>query len=348
MRKLKNNPNVILSDSNYPNGRVRNNTGTGNGTPVNEGVYGDIHVNKDKLMDLYGIIPNDLPDNEANGYQIIESLRALAGKNDIIQPLTLASGVLNVPVKFGFMLENEQVICKAGFNLASETQIKGSDNVTLSFTANGSFKTNEYVRLIKNTSSITLVRLADEFSLDSMVGLLNYLKKASQSEEDAGASDLVATTPKVNKSTFTKRVNGADSDTYLATASQNGIYPKEHFTIVDALGAVKNKGWFSGLSVGTSHPTTTYPVSGDIVSAIPFSTGEVGNSGIDVIFANEMPDTNYLVKLYLESEGNGLLDNDCYYPVFKKTNTTSFKIFVARNSIALDQNIKVHIEIEQL
>ena len=75
MRKLSSNSNVIISDPNYPNGRVRDNTGTGNGTPVNEGVYGDIHVNKDKLMDLYGIESNGLPDNEANGYQIIEALR---------------------------------------------------------------------------------------------------------------------------------------------------------------------------------------------------------------------------------------------------------------------------------
>ncbi len=161
MRKLNVNPNVITSDPNYPNGRIRNNTGTGNGTPVNEAVYGDIHVNKDKLMDLYGITPNNLPDNEANGYQIIEAYRALASKNDFILPLTLNTGVLSVPIKIGFMLENEQVICKAGFNMTTETQIKGSDNVTYTFTANGSFKTGEYVRLIKKASSIELVILCD-------------------------------------------------------------------------------------------------------------------------------------------------------------------------------------------
>lgn len=161
MRKLNFNPNVINSDANYPNGRIRNNTSSGNGTPVNESVYGDIHVNKDKMMDLYGIAPNDLPDNEANGYQIIEAHRALATKNDFVLPLTLNTGVLSVPIKIGFMLENEQVICKAGFNMSTETQIKGSDNVTLSFTSNGDFKTNEYVRLIKKASSIELVILCD-------------------------------------------------------------------------------------------------------------------------------------------------------------------------------------------
>jgi len=186
MRKLSSNPNVILSDPNFPNGRIRNNTGTGNGTPVNEAVYGDIHVNKDKLMDLYGIVANGLPDNEANGYQMIEALRALASKNDFILALSLVSGVINVPIKLGFMLDNEAVICKAGFNLGSETQILGSDGVTFTVSASGSFKANEYVRLVKTASGVTLVRVADNVSLDDMVNTLLYLKAATQGEEDAG------------------------------------------------------------------------------------------------------------------------------------------------------------------
>ena len=42
----------------YPNGRIQDNTGSGNGTPVNNYVYSDLHEMKDKLMRLYGVIPN--------------------------------------------------------------------------------------------------------------------------------------------------------------------------------------------------------------------------------------------------------------------------------------------------
>lgn len=85
MRALNSNPNVDNSDlSNYPDGRVKDNTGSGNGTGVNERVYGDLHQAIAKLMRLYGIIPSGLPDNEANGFQIVEALKALASKNDYI------------------------------------------------------------------------------------------------------------------------------------------------------------------------------------------------------------------------------------------------------------------------
>jgi hypothetical protein len=345
MRKLSSNPNVILSDSNYPNGRIRNNTGTGNGTPVNESVYGDIHVNKDKLMDLYGITPNELPDNEANGYQIIEAMRALAGKNDIVTPLTLDTGVLSVPIKLGFMLENEQIICKAGFDLSSQTQIKGSDNVTLTITTNGSFKTNEYVRLIKTASGVTLVRLVDNVSLDDMVNALLYLKKASQSEEDAGTIDTKATTPKVNKVTFAKRVNGSDSATYLATALQNGLLSKEDYTQIQQVYKYKNFGTISSIDVATSVGART--VSGDIVSAIASDLLPDGTK-LTVTMANAMDDTNYLVKIYVQGVSSNIgLDNNVCTPVFKPLTTTTFEIGLAQ-AFAENQNLKLHIEVKQL
>ena len=67
---------------------------------------------------------------------------------------------------------------------------------------------------------------------------LLFIKKASQAEENAGAIDTVATTPLVNKVTYALRTIGADSINYLATAIRNGLYPKEHFAIVDGLSEV--------------------------------------------------------------------------------------------------------------
>lgn len=162
MRKLKDQLNVDNSNpTDYPFGRIRNNTGAGNGTAVNEIIYGDYHTNIGKLMSLYGIDYTNVPDNESNGYQIVDAIRALATKNDFILPITNNSGILSVPIKIGFMLENEQVICKAGINLSTQTQIKGLDATNYTFSINGSFKTNEYVRLIKKSSGVELVILSD-------------------------------------------------------------------------------------------------------------------------------------------------------------------------------------------
>jgi len=344
MRKLSSNENVILSDPNYPNGRIRNNTGTGNGTPVNEAVYGDIHTNKDKLMDLYGIAPNNLPDNDANGYQIIEALIALASKNDYILPLSVVSGVLSVPIKLGFMLENEQVVCKAGFDLASQTEIKGSDAPTFTITTVGSFKTNEYVRLIKTASGVTLVRLADNVSLDSMVNALLYLKKASQSEENTGAIDTKATTPLTNLVAFMRRVNGVDSATFLATALVNGLYPKEHFAIVAGLvNKTLNTGSFSGVDIDSGTIGTTYTVAGNIVSAT--LTAKVNNSStIRVVLANTMTDTNYYVRIFIQSLSADIDDdNNIGSAVYKVINATTVDINVTEFA-SQTQNLKFVIE----
>lgn len=344
MRKLNSNLNVDNSNPAYPNGRIKNNTGAGNGTPVNESVYGDIHVNKDKLMDLYGIIANGLPDNETNGYQIIDAIRALASKNDFILPLSNNAGVLSVPIKLGFMLENEQVVCKASFDLASQTQIKGSDNVTLSFTSNGSFKTNEYVRLIKTSSAVQLVRLVDDVSLEQMTSDLLFLKKASQSEENAGAIDTVATTPKVNKIAYALRTIGADSVNYLATAIRNGLYPQAHFNIIQNLNVPINVGWFSGYNIdGTSG---TLSVSGDVASAVYSPIIDV--NGVLVTMANAMPNTNYKINISIESIGTSPLnDINAGAPEFRIVSTTQFYFIIGELSAAV-QNLKIHIEAKKL
>jgi hypothetical protein len=340
MRKLNSNPNVINSDPNYPNGRIRNNTGSGNGTPVDEKVYGDIHSNKDKLMDLYGINPNDLPDNETNGYQIIESLRALASKNDFILPLSLSSGIISVPIKLGFMLVNEQVVCKAGFDLSSETQIKGYDNTIYNVTFQGMFKTNEYVRLIKTSFGITLVRLADDISLDDMVGNLSYLKKANQTQENTGTTDTVATTPLTNLMAFTRRVIGTDSSNFLASSSRNGLYPIAHFNKVQNLNTPLNVGWFSGLNISATSGSLT--VGGDVVSAVCQAVSD--GYGVLITVANSMPNTNYKVRLDVESLGTSVLnDINAGCPMYKKISNNSFYFIIAEFSPAT-QNLKVFIE----
>jgi hypothetical protein len=351
MRKLNTNPNIDNSNVlDYPDGRIKNNSGIGDGTPVDERIYGDLHQMVAKLMRLYGIIPNGLPDNETNGFQIIDGIKALASKNDYVLPLTTALGFLNVPIKLASLQENEQVVCKAGSNFTVETQIKGSDASTFTVSVLGSFKANEYVRLIKTGAGITLLRLTDNESIDSMVGALFYLKKASQAQENTGAVDIVSTTPLSNLTAFIRRVNGVDSGAYLASGLQNGIYPSAHYLIVAGLGAspVKNTGWFSGLDVGFSGAVgTNLPVSGDFSNAKYLFDPVTGNSNIEVTMVNVMANLNYKVRIDVESEGLIGIDNDCTNFVFKKLSTSKFTISSA-DLYGGTQNLKIHLEVIQL
>jgi len=74
-RNLENQTNVDAPSADYPSGRIRNDNGSGNGTPVTEKVYGDYHQFFSKIMRDTGVVPNDLPDNETNGFQLNEALR---------------------------------------------------------------------------------------------------------------------------------------------------------------------------------------------------------------------------------------------------------------------------------
>lgn len=346
MRSLKTNPNVDNSNpTDYPDARVKNNSGTGDGTPVNERVYGDIHQAVAKAMRMYAILPNELPDNETNGYQLLEAFSALASKNDYVIALSSVTGVLSVPVKLASLLTNESIICKSTVNLAAETQIRGSDNSVFTATIIGNFKTDEYVRLVKTASTVVLVRLVDAFNLNAAVAELNYLKAASQAEEDTGTANNVATTPLTNKTAFGKRVTGVNSTPYLAVASvggvggNNGLMSASDKEKVNAATKTKNIGGFSGLDVGGSSGTLTS--FGDVTFAT--ATASSNNSFITVSWQNPMPNVNYYVRIFVESSGNIQLDNDINAPVFKVLSVSQAQIAIAEVGTVV-QNLKIHLE----
>ncbi|MCM8906781.1 hypothetical protein [Tenacibaculum finnmarkense] len=228
-RDKKNQPNIDNSDPiGFPNGRIKNNTGPGDGTAVNEAIYGDMHETFAKLMRLYGIPYNSLPDSETNGYQYVEALRALASKNDFILDINSVGGKLEVPVKISSMLVNEQIVCKAVVDKTTETEITGLAGVSRAVSFIGDFKSGEYVRLINTSSTVVLIRLVDSVNLDTAISELQYLKAATTAEEIAGLINTKATTPQSNALAFVERVNGAESSNSLAIASvRNGLLSKE-------------------------------------------------------------------------------------------------------------------------
>ena len=341
--------NIDLSDpSNYLNGRIKDNTGSGDGTPVNERVYGDFHQLVAKLMNLAGLSFNDLPENEANGYQFIDSLRNLASKNDLNYELGKSGTNLTLPIRLGKVTNNEIFRAKVTFNKGSETTIRGTlDNANKSVTYLGDFKENEYVRLINTTASVLIIREVDAFNLGTIVEELNYLKAATQAQEDSGSSNEVATTPARNKSVFTKRVIGDDSDDYLANTNRNGLLSAAFWDIINGIGtpALRNRGRFVLGDISGSSPGTNLVSNGQI-SATVTALGS-GRSTVDITFDNEMDNMSYRLDFNAESLGSLDLDNDFRGLVFKKISTTKAS-FLIQESANVTQNIQIHVDVIQL
>jgi hypothetical protein len=299
-------------------------------------------------MNLSGLSFNNLPENETNGYQFIDSLRSLATKNDLNYELSKSGSVLTLPIRLGKVINNEILRAKATFNKGSETTIRGTlDNANKSVTYLGDFKENEYVRLINTTASVLIIREVDAFNLGTIVEELNYLKAATQAQEDSGSSNEVATTPAINKSVFTKRVNGDDSDDYLANTNRNGLLSSEFWDIINGIGtpALRNRNNFilgdiAGVSAGNSL------VSNYETDPLVIQAGS-GRSTIDITFDNAMDNMNYRLDFNAESLGNIDSDNDFRGLVFKKISTTKAR-FLIQESADVTQNIKIHVDVIQL
>lgn len=71
---IRNYPQVTPPDSDYPDGRIKDDTGINDGTPINVKTNGDIQQFFAKLMRLAGLAPNSIPDSEYNGFQLIVAL----------------------------------------------------------------------------------------------------------------------------------------------------------------------------------------------------------------------------------------------------------------------------------
>lgn len=345
-KNLSNIDNSNLPD--YPNGRIKDNTGAGDGTPVNEIVYGDHHEFFAKLMRLAALTYNGLPDNESNGHQLISALKAFPTKGSFNYDLTKSGNKILIGIKVGILQVNEVLWGKVNFDFGTETVLRGSDNQEKSITVQGGFKSGEYVRVVNTVSTINIIRIGDHISLDTMIAELLYLKAASTAEELAGSIITKATTPQGNMLAFAEWVNGPTSAASLATAIRNGLYPKEHFSIVENLGndRVRNIGWTSGIDPGGGSSGNTFPVSGDFTQCQFFAKND-GATTYTVTMANAMDNPNYFVRIFLESQGNIDHDDNSYTPVFVPVSTTQFR-FRIDESFSKVQSLKVHMEVVQI
>ena len=85
MRTIKNLPVPKEQDLvKFPNSTILNETDTNDGTPVVREIYGDFITNIYAFLVDRGIIPNEIEDNEVNGYQFLDALKLNVNKlNDV-------------------------------------------------------------------------------------------------------------------------------------------------------------------------------------------------------------------------------------------------------------------------
>lgn len=77
MRTLEDVNNSKKISSIYPYGGVKDKSITESGTSITESLIGDFIVTLEKIKADSNIKPNHLPDNEANGYQLLDSFKAI-------------------------------------------------------------------------------------------------------------------------------------------------------------------------------------------------------------------------------------------------------------------------------
>ncbi|WP_158993454.1 hypothetical protein [Mucilaginibacter sp. L196] len=348
-------PNIDSSDLiNFPDGRIKDNDGTGDGTGVNRLIYSDLHEFFAYLMRAAALQYNGLPESVGNGYQLIQALMNFAVKNDYIAALNATTviiggvntNVLSVGLKLSTLNVNESVVCLAAadFNNAI-TLIAGSESgVYQTITVPSNYKAGDYLQLIVTNSGITLIRLANALNLQEICTELGFLQAATGAEELAGTIDTVGTTPYTNQLAFTNRLNGSESGTYLATPTNNGLMSAADKTTLNSLNnPVKNVGWFSGVDVNGGNPGLYYPVHGDIASAVLFNKGTNSDSIIIVTFNNPMPGS-YFVRSMIESQTNVSTDDGIRCPVFVPLGPTSFKWIISEVAPGT-QSLKIHIEV---
>src|SRR6185437_471026 len=72
---IQNYPNIDTTDpTNFPNGRIKDDPAGVVGTPLKESTIGDIHQFFAKILRLTSTSPNNLPEDEGNGFQYLKSL----------------------------------------------------------------------------------------------------------------------------------------------------------------------------------------------------------------------------------------------------------------------------------
>lgn len=274
--------NIDNSDpTNYPNGRIKNNTGTGNGTPVSEQTKGDIHENLEFLLRDAGIPFNGLPDNVTNGYQIVEGMKALAGKNDIRQSVSTItiSGTthLYIPnIDLNRLKSQEIIFGFAKGTLPNVTSIRGKNNSQkpisfLDLTQNNNIIDGTFLRLLYDSGSGGTVSVQREifpyqFTLiAAQYGFFpckNYGSFVAVRPGQMALSDVITRTGDVASVEVVANDTDANSTTYRVTLSKamSAISYFVEASVVNSNPALLAIGYTIQAPVINTRTTTTFDI----------------------------------------------------------------------------------------
>jgi hypothetical protein len=226
MIRLESKPDVTPPATPYPYGRIKDRVGAVPGTPVTEEVYGDFHQFFEKLMALAGVTGNDLPDNDTNGYQLMEAFikaGSLSFAADIIK------GIL------GSYTTNDLIIL---YGCKITATIPGSSTIT----AGAIF----YNDVVYKVSAATVVTSGSEilvFKIDSTVqpgliylthglngtGIANYNQSSVKNLQDKYKAEISIPV------TGSSYINAIDTDTPFTLNDAAGtdlllVLPNDGFT----------------------------------------------------------------------------------------------------------------------
>lgn len=170
MKRLQDKPNVTVPGGDYSYGTMRDDTGADDGTRANTEFMTDYVQFFERLMDLSAIPPNGLPDNDANGYQLMEALLTITGglikiipigtwNMDSTPAISIAHGLNRGKIRdVSCIITDDNDILSALLNSGGEGAIAAMDdiNITLSRTNAGFFDSTAFDDTTVNRGYVTI------------------------------------------------------------------------------------------------------------------------------------------------------------------------------------------------
>lgn len=173
MRTIKNQTPVHNTDyTKFPDGGVKNETDTNEGTPVVEEIYGDLFSNIYAYLRERGIVPNEIQDNQLNGYQLISALKRNVNELNDIERILVKNSVNSWSIDLDFSLVPDKYFIFAraseSIDLSLENTITDSKGEVFPFTPSVSFnQADEVLLIIDKSSFVRAYPLSSEQSSDS-------------------------------------------------------------------------------------------------------------------------------------------------------------------------------------
>lgn len=201
MRKLIQLPIVQDTDTiNFPNGAIKNETDTQDGTPVVRELYNDILVNIWKILDVTKTEATGDEDSEATQYQLLDALRKLTNLlNDVEQVLSFSGTQFSIPFDLSILPDKYVCIARATDTYVSGPSytFKGSGVTTYPFSSPTGFNASDELLVVIDHSGVrayslsSLTSSADEvFTIFGLPLAFNNGNKMFYQESGSLLSDV--------------------------------------------------------------------------------------------------------------------------------------------------------------